>query len=160
MKRLVLAGVFLLAACGDDAPPPVYKITVQGPISDSDLGKMKSGLEVFQKACAPLFDRYWSDVVRAEARINDPKMNYTGEQYGWTGEIWIEIQISEKPKRIPRDMHAWGHTLHYLAGGSARPGLIAKKEQSSLVCNMGPSPKGDDVYKAVEGFAVLGGIGS
>lgn len=153
----IFAAITALTGCGDDKPPPPqsFNIVLTRNPSVADQARLKAGLNAFMTACEPLFRKYWGDIVKAEAYMGDPTMNYTGQRYGWTREIWVEVDVAERPRAIPNQWEAWGHKLMWVAGAGAQPGLIAKKDQAALVCGMKPSGNGSDVFQPNNGFQVL-----
>lgn len=161
MRKISIAVVAILlmavTASGEEKAPPAKGITInlKGAPSPEEQARIKAGLIAFMASCEPLFRQYWSDVVKAEAYQGDPTENYTGKRYGWDREFWIEVKITEQPRRIPAEMRAAGHTLMWVAGTGQRPGLIAKKDQAAAVCGMPVSGNGSDVFKPDPGFTVL-----
>lgn len=155
MQKTLIAALAALAMTASLAQAQSYNIDIKGNPAPADQVRLKAGLFGFMLSCEPLFRRYWGDVVKAEAYLGDPALNYTGATYGWTREMWVEVQISDKPRTIPAEMRTAGHKLIWVAGGGAKPGLIAKKDQAAEVCGMPTSRNGSDVFKADGGFAVL-----
>ena len=156
MRKTLIAALAVLAMTSGQALAQGYNITLKGNPDQADQARLKNGLGTFMLACEPLFRRYWGDVVKAEAYLGDPALNYTGTTYGWNREMWIEVQVADSPRTIPVGMRAAGHKLMWVAGAGTKPGLIAKKDQAAEICGMKPSGNGSDVFQSFNGFQVLG----
>ncbi|MBN2751438.1 MAG: hypothetical protein JXQ84_01905 [Rhodospirillaceae bacterium] len=160
MKRtlitvIVFALIGLVSACDDDAPPQGVSVDAAITTKNVTPNQMLSAIKAWEDACKPLTSKYWLDVVSAKATAFDELADYRIDGYGWKTTIKIQVKLNENPKHIPNSYNAAGHTLWYFVGAGTKPGMLAQKAQSAVLCGMVPDAKGSDVFKSVPGMATL-----
>ncbi len=148
-----LAVAVLLIGCTEEEPTYEFVLEsfdkVEGPT-------VTAALDHFKTACPDLF-RSWADVDRAVVKRGDSSLNYTGETFGWTREIWVEVKISDRPDHLRT---AGGHTLFYILGTGKQPGMVIQKDVSARACGIEPAGGGSDTFVPDDGFEMLADLRS
>lgn len=146
-RRFVTFGLLLvgLAACGRGP----NDIDVE--IETSAVGKVDvdRALDRIRNVCRPLFGRHAPDVERIRAVVSD-EGSTQARRFGWG--VHIDIVVDLKPAVSTLDGGVEPQA-RYLAGGGARPGLLAFSPTAAALCDQPLAPERQNAFFAVPGLS-------
>ena len=160
MVVLSLGGLVLLPSPESRAGSAEIRVEM-APISFAspgasypDRSTIDEALALFVRSCAPLTAEYWVDVLSATATVYSETYDKARfERYGWRREIEIAILIKDHPAVIPRRFDVASHTIHFVLGGGASPGIVGSKK-GQVLCDMGAA-RGAEGFKSLPALAVI-----
>lgn len=172
LRILVIAAsifmVMLLGSCLPEGNQPsglsVSPVYDDG-LSPEELAMAQKAFPIFCQTCQPLMGKYAADIERieisrgfdrleGEGLPNNGCMDYRCEEYGWDKQICIKVKIKDRTEVIPKEVRAFGHTLHFYLGGPVNPGITTAKFPE--LCGVQSSGDGVDVYIRVPGLSLIG----
>jgi hypothetical protein len=87
--------------------------------------------------------------------VKETTAPYRIDEYGWSREIAIEVELPEGLNVIPDRYQANGRVLQYVIGGGRRPGIVAQNAVSQELCGMTSAQGGTDVFKSVPELSII-----
>lgn len=133
MKKIffLLFSIFLISACTEE--PQVINPIYDNSLNQTQLEAAKKAYVVFCDVCKPLMSEYTGDIewIKIEKGFDRSLsygcLDYRCRDYGWDKQYYIQVKIKDDTSIIPRELRAWGHTLHYYLGGPKNPGITISK---------------------------------
>ena len=128
-RRHALLGLLLvgLAACGR-APGDVDVSIETKAVSKIDVER---ALDQVRNACRPLFTRHAPDVERIRAIVSD-EGSTQARRFGWGVHIELIVDLKGATSTLEGEIE---RQARYLAGGGARPGLLAYSPTAAALCD-------------------------
>ena len=128
-RRPVLFGLLLvgLAACGR-APDDVDVSIETNVVSKIDVER---ALDQVRNVCRPLFTRHAPDVARIRAVVSD-EGSTQARRFGWGVHIELVVDLKVATSTLEGEIEP---QARYLAGGGARPGLLAYSPTAAALCD-------------------------
>lgn len=128
-RRLALPALLMvaLAACGR-APTDI-----DVDIETKAVGKVdvERALDRIRNVCRPLFSRHAPDVERIRAIVSDEGSTQT-RRFGWGVHIELTVDLKPAISTLSGEIEP---QARYLAGGGARPGLLAFSPTAAALCD-------------------------
>lgn len=141
MKTLVaMMMAMLLSACGKEEQ--TLRISVDQKLSAQEQQYISEGVLRIIKAC-PGIVAHWGDVTKTETQIMNAEDYSESRDYGWTKFVELRLYINNKPRSIPGNYFASGHTCFIRAGDGGRTGVSVVKRPCVSVCQDSASRIGD-----------------
>ncbi|MCE1235713.1 MAG: hypothetical protein LWW93_05080 [Hyphomicrobiales bacterium] len=116
-----------LAACGR-GPNDVDVDMETSAVGKVDVDR---ALDQIRNICRPLFSRHASDVTRIRATVAD-EGNTQARRFGWGVYISLIVDLKSSPTTLAGEIEP---QAHFLAGGGARPGLLAFSPTAAALCD-------------------------
>lgn len=148
MSRRLAALAFsavVLAACGR-APGDIdvdMETTAVGKVD------VERALDRIRNVCRPLFSRHAPDVERIRAIVSDEGSTQT-RRFGWGVHVELVVQLKPAISTLSGDLEP---EARYLAGGGARPGLIAFSPTAAALCDQPLAAGRRNAFFPVPGLA-------
>lgn len=121
----------LLSGCGKDEQ--TLSISVDQRLSTQDQQYIGDGVLRIIKAC-PGIVAHWGDVTKTETQIMNAENYSESSDYGWEKFVELRLYINNKPRSIPGNYFASGHTCYIRAGNGGRAGVSVVKSACVSVC--------------------------
>lgn len=134
MSRLVPSVLLLLglAACGR-APDDVDVEVDTGAVTRVDVDR---AIDNIRNACRPLFSTHAPDVKRIRAVVSD-EGSTQARRFGWGVHIALTVELRSAVSTLSGEIEP---EARYLAGGGARPGLLAYSPIAAALCDQPLAP--------------------
>lgn len=129
IRRLFLAGLLLVGplSCGR-APNDVDVEIDTDRVSKVDVER---ALDQIRNVCRPLFTRHAPDVERIRAVVSD-EGSTQARRLGWGVHIALTVDLKSAISTIEGEID---NPARFLAGGGARPGLLAFSPTAATLCD-------------------------
>jgi len=132
MKMLIaMMMVLFVAACGK--VEQTLNISVDQRLSAQEQQYIGSGVLRIIKAC-PGIVAHWGDVTQTETQIMNAENYSESRDYGWEKFVELRLYINNRPRSIPGNYFASGHTCYIRAGNGGRAGVSVVKRACVSVC--------------------------
>jgi hypothetical protein len=147
MRRLLLAPLLLvgLAACGREPTDIDVEIDTR-KVSSVDVDR---ALDQIRNACRPLFSTHAPDVERVRAIVSD-EPGTMARRYGWGVHIDLIVDLRRATATLDGEIEP---QARFLAGGGAKPGMIAFSPTSAALCNQPLAAGRRNAFIPVKGLA-------
>ena len=156
MRGLVAAALLLMATEGVNAQEArtqvTYKIAMPAETVDA-------ALTAFAGVCRPLVDKYWGDVVSAEAVVQEP-MKRRAAELGSTKLVEYIVTVGDAPKAIAKVSAGRfpfaGQKCSFELYGGRQPRVEVAKRVCKALCGLDPETNGSaDAVIPVPGLAII-----
>ena len=146
-RRLAVLGLLLagLAACGRATTDIDVEIDTDR-VSKVDVER---ALDQIRNVCRPLFARHAVDVERIRAVVSD-EGSTQARRLGWGVHIALTVDLKAAVSTLEGEIES---PVRYLAGGGARPGLLAFSPTAAALCDQPLAPGRRSGFFAAPGLA-------
>lgn len=147
MKKLLMGRSTLLLAllliiggplysCADEKTKPTISPVYDTNFTPSERVMAEKAFDVFCEKCQPLMGKYSKDIEsieisrgfdREDTSLLNGCVDYRCREYEWDKQIYLKIKLKDRQTVIPKELRAWGHTLHIYLGGPQNPGITIGK---------------------------------
>lgn len=135
----------LLAACGRG--PNDIDVTVEA--KSIDRPTVERALDEIRNTCRPLFTRHAPDVKSITAVVSDAPSTQT-RRLGWGTHVDLVVTLRSSPTTLDGKVET---SARFLAGGGARPGLLAFSRTGAALCDQTPAEGRSQVFLPSPGLA-------
>ena len=142
---LVLATAAGLGGC-DRAPD---RVDVEMDTSAVARADVERALDRIRNACRPLFTRHAGGVTGVRAIVSSDGSAQT-RRFGWGVYFDLRVALRADPETLPRPAD---REARFLAGGGARPGLLALSPTAAALCDQTLAPGRRSAFLAIPGLA-------
>lgn len=166
----IAASIFLavlLGSCSQEGKQPSSLSVVpvyDDKFSPEEMAMAQKAFPIFCQTCQPLMGEYAADIewieithgidrLEGEGLPNNGCMDYRCDDYGWDKEIYIKVKIKDRTEVIPKEVRAFGHTLHFYLGGPVNPGITTTKFPE--LCGVQSNITGSDTYISVPSLSFI-----
>ena len=141
----ITALALALAACGRG--PNDIDVEMETDV----VGKVdvERALDQIRNLCRPLFGRHAADVERIRAIVSD-EGSTQARRFGWGVHIDITVELKAAVSTIEGEIEP---QARFLAGGGARPGLLAYSPTAAALCDQPLAPGRRSAFFAAPGLA-------
>lgn len=145
LRRLApCLALLALAACGRDPSDVDVEIETRA-VSSVDVER---ALDKIRNACRPLFSTHAPDVSRIRATVSDEGSTQS-RRFGWGVHIDIVVDLARATQTLSGEIEP---QARFLAGGGARPGLLAFSPTGAALCDQTLAPGRRSAFIPVPGL--------
>lgn len=142
MGMAAIAMAAAVAGCDADADTVAVQVSMPEGTTEQEQAMLAPAVEVFLDRCPAILEHWGERYTAFEADRPMEAFPFMEERWGWKRTVALRIRRSD------------GEVLHFALGGGDQPGILSRKEASSLDCGF-PTDGGNDVFVPEERLDVL-----
>lgn len=144
---LAALGLLLLGLAGCGRAPTDVDVDIETDrVTKVDVAR---ALDQIRNACRPLFSTHAPDVARIRALVSD-EGSTQARRFGWGVHIALTVDLRSAVSTLSGEIES---QARFLAGGGARPGLLAHTPTAAALCDLTLAPGRRSAFLAAPALA-------